>query len=83
LDRPVIDKTGIAGRFDFHMEIPTEELGHQARGLHAVSNPTAPVPALSPAFISAEKTSVNKLGLSLEPTNGPSEFIVIDSVAKP
>jgi uncharacterized protein (TIGR03435 family) len=83
LDRPVIDKTGIAGRFDFHMEVPTEVVRHGARVLPALSDPVAPPPATDPSFVSAVKTEVKKFGLNLEPTNGPGEFLVIDSVEKP
>jgi len=82
LDRPVIDKTGITGRFVFHLDVPTEDLRHQARGLFALSNPALPPPVSTPAFISAAKDSINRLGLDLEPTTGPKESLVIDSVAR-
>jgi len=83
LDRRVIDKTGMAGRFDFHLELPTEDLGFfgSAHGLPALSDPAAP--ATDPAVISAIKTAVVKLGLDLEPAEGPGEFLVIDSVERP
>jgi uncharacterized protein (TIGR03435 family) len=83
LDRPVIDKTGIAGRFNFHLALPTGDLGHGAHGLQALSDPASPAPAANPSFISAVETAVKKLGLNLEPTKAPGEFIVIDSVTKP
>jgi bla regulator protein BlaR1 len=83
LDRPVIDKTGIAGRFNFHLEVPTGALGHGPRGLQALSDPTASAPAIDPSFISATKTEVKKLGLDLEPASGPGEFLVIDSLERP
>jgi uncharacterized protein (TIGR03435 family) len=83
LDRPVIDETGIAGRFNFHLEVPTGDLGRGPRGVAAFSDPTAPAPPADPSFISAVKTEVKKLGLNLEPTNGPGEFLVIDSVERP
>jgi len=83
LDRQVIDKTGIAGRFDFHLELPTGDLGHRAHGLAALSDPAAPAPAADPSFVSAARTAVNKLGLNLDPAKGPGEFLVIDSVARP
>lgn len=36
-----------------------------------------------PSLISTIKTAIKKLGLNLEPTEGPGEFIVIDHVERP
>jgi uncharacterized protein (TIGR03435 family) len=83
LERPVIDKTGIAGRFDFHMQVPTGDLRHGARGLPGFGNPAAPPPALGPSFLSAVRTAVKILGLSLESADGPGKFVVIDRVERP
>jgi len=66
--RPVVNKTGIAGRFDFHMEyapdqaVPTDE------------------PGAGPSIFTALQ---EQLGLKLEQSKGPEEFLVIDSVDKP
>ena len=81
LDRPVIDETGMAGRFDFHLELPAEEFGRRARSLPALSDPVAP--ATDPALISAIKTAVRKLGLSLEPAKRPGDFLVIGRLERP
>ena len=84
LDRPVIDETGITGRFNFHLELPAEAIGdlaHRPHGSPAVSDPAAP--ATDPSLISAIKTAVKKLGLNLEPAKGPGEFLVIDHVERP
>jgi uncharacterized protein (TIGR03435 family) len=83
LNRPVIDKTGMAGRFNFHLDLPTEALGffRGAHGLPAESDPRTPPPDAS--LISAIMIAVKKLGLNLEPTTGPGEFIVIDRIERP
>jgi bla regulator protein blaR1 len=81
LDRPVIDETGMAGRFSFHLELPIEVLSSRPRGLFEHSDPAAP--AIEPSLISATKTAVKKLGLNLEPTERSGEFLVIDHVEKP
>jgi bla regulator protein BlaR1 len=84
LDRPVIDQTGQAGRFNFHLELSAKDgLGffRQAHGMPALSDPGAP--ATDPALVSAIKAAVEKLGLHLEPSNGPGEFVVIDSITEP
>jgi uncharacterized protein (TIGR03435 family) len=83
LNRPVIDKTGMPGRFNFHLDLPGEDLGffRRAHGSPATSDPATPPADVS--LISAIKIAVKKLGLNLEPTTGPGEFIVIDRVERP
>jgi bla regulator protein blaR1 len=84
LDRPVIDETGIRGRFNFHLELPAEAIGdlvHRPHGSAALSNPAAP--ATDPSLISAIKSAVQKLGLNLEPAKGPGEFLAIDHIERP
>jgi uncharacterized protein (TIGR03435 family) len=68
LNRPVVNKTGIAGRFDFHLEYAPE------RG--------APADDVSegPSIFTALQ---EQLGLKLESAKGPGEFFVIDSVERP
>lgn len=87
LDRPVIDETGMAGRrFNFHPDLPPEaikDLGRRPRGAPAVRDPRTPANSSDPSLISAIKTAIKKLGLNLEPTEGPGEFIVIDHVERP
>jgi uncharacterized protein (TIGR03435 family) len=83
LDRPVIDETGLTGRFNFHLELPSEDLEY-FRGAHGVPSRGDPASsATSPSFVSAIKTAVKKLGLNLEPTSGPGEFLVIDHIERP
>lgn len=68
LDRPVIDKTGLAGRFNFHLEYTPDRFI------------TPDEPGGGPAIFSALQ---DQLGLKLEPAKGPGEFLVIDSIEKP
>lgn len=84
LGRPVIDETGMTGRFNFHLEMPAEALkdfARRPRGSPAASDPAAP--PTDPSLVSAIKTAVKKLGLNLEPAQAPGEFIVIDHVERP
>jgi uncharacterized protein (TIGR03435 family) len=76
LDRGAIDKTGLAGKFDIHLDLTMADIFPAA---NASGDP--PVPS-DPAF-SAIFAAVKKLGLKLEPSRGPREFIVIDHVEKP
>jgi uncharacterized protein (TIGR03435 family) len=66
--RPVIDKTGIPGQFDFHLEFTPDN-----------ATPPGEPPAGPTIFTALEQ----QLGLKLESTRGPGEFLVIDSIAKP
>jgi uncharacterized protein (TIGR03435 family) len=83
LGRHVMDETGLAGRFNIHLDLSAEdrELLNRPRSLPAVSDPTAPAPP--PLMSSAVKTAMSKLGLNLDPTTRPGEFLVIDHVERP
>ncbi len=79
LDRPVIDKTGIAGRFDFRVEFAPDDMTSRfatgtpgARSLDS----TGGGPVLREAI-------QEQLGLKLESTKGPGEFLVIDHIERP
>jgi len=87
LDRNVIDRTGITGTFDVHLELAP-----------GVSRPLPPPP---PPVVSADpgaappappdpgdvflamQTGLQKLGLKLESAKSPVEFLVIDRVERP
>jgi bla regulator protein blaR1 len=94
LDRDIIDKTGIAGKFDIRVAL-TPGLA----GLLLAPPPPPPpggaaAPPLPPAaappnptdpsdVFDATQTLVEKLGLRLESTKGPGRFLVIDHVERP
>jgi bla regulator protein blaR1 len=85
LDRIVINKTGIAGRFDFYLEFAPDET---TAGLNSLRGPDGPVftpgsasdPAGGPSIFTAIQ---EQLGLKLEAAKGPREFLVIDRVERP
>jgi uncharacterized protein (TIGR03435 family) len=83
LDRRVVDKTGIAGRFDIDLNLSGEDPGalNRPRSLPALSNPTAPAPP--PVPLNDLKTAMKSLGLNLKPAKVPGAFIVIDHIEKP
>jgi uncharacterized protein (TIGR03435 family) len=81
LDRPVVNKTGIAGLFAMHLEFEPgpESPRFAGRGRGA-----------EPAAESADKntgpsifTVLQEQGLKLEPAKGPKEFLVVEHVEKP
>jgi uncharacterized protein (TIGR03435 family) len=83
MDRHVVDETGITGRFNITLKLPPEdhELLTGPRSLPASSDPTAPAPPSLP--FNHVKMAMKTLGLNLEPTDGTSEFILIDHIEKP
>jgi bla regulator protein BlaR1 len=83
LDRPIVDETGLTGRFNMHLDLSAEDgaLLKRPRAITAVSDPTAPAPP--PISFSGTKAALKDLGLDLEPSQGPSEFLVVDKVEKP
>ncbi|MFT4113564.1 TIGR03435 family protein [Silvibacterium sp.] len=74
LDRPVVDKTGLTGRYDFSLEWAPDE--RQFGG----ELPAAPDDAPSLPFFEAVR---QQLGLQLEARKGPISAIVVDQVEHP
>jgi uncharacterized protein (TIGR03435 family) len=74
LDRPIVDKTGISGLFNFHLEFAPD------LSTPRFSAPRVDDPAVGPSIFTAIQ---EQLGLKLEAAKGPGEFIVIDHVEKP
>jgi uncharacterized protein (TIGR03435 family) len=73
--RPVIDMTGIKGRYGLVLEIPQAEPDPSA----ARADGEAPIPFSLDNSISE---SVRKLGLRLEPRRVPVEILVVDHAEK-
>jgi|HubBroStandDraft_1064217.scaffolds.fasta_scaffold117195_1 uncharacterized protein (TIGR03435 family) len=82
LDRPVIDKTGISGMFDFHLEFAPDERTPNFLPLPD-SDPAGTAGATPAGSGPSIFTAMQQLGLRLEPAKGPDEFLVIDHVEKP
>jgi uncharacterized protein (TIGR03435 family) len=77
LDKPVVDQTGLAGKYDFTVKFTpdaTQMTGFGPRPPE-VDNPDAP-PDLFAAF-------ERQLGLKLEGAKAPVDVLVIDKVEKP
>jgi uncharacterized protein (TIGR03435 family) len=77
MDKPVVDKTGIAGTFDFELKWAPDESQFNGMGFRVpVPDGTAPLPGLFTAI-------QEQLGLKLEPQKIPAEVLVIDHVERP
>jgi uncharacterized protein (TIGR03435 family) len=78
LDRPVVDQTGLQGRFDFVLTWTPDEF--QFAGLGArVPPPPANADAPPDLFTAMQE----QLGLKLESTRAPADVLVIDRVERP
>ncbi len=75
LDRPVLDQTGIAGRYDFKVTFMPDE---SVFGGHGPQIPASDNPA--PNFFTAIQ---EQLGLKLDAVKAPADVMVIDHVEKP
>jgi uncharacterized protein (TIGR03435 family) len=74
LDRPILDETGLAGKFDFVLEWTPQSGGPRPPGATFQPDPTGPT------FMEALK---EQLGLKLVPQTGPVDVLVIDHIEEP
>lgn len=73
LDRPVMDRTGLSGHYDFDLEFSTDESvfgGALPKGGDAAG----------PTLFTAVQ---EQLGLKLQATKGPVNFLVIEKIERP
>jgi uncharacterized protein (TIGR03435 family) len=78
LDRPVVDQTGLAGRFDFTLKWTPDD--SQFAGMGAKIPPPTDNAAAPPNLYTAIQEQV---GLKLDATKAPAEVLVIDHIEKP
>jgi uncharacterized protein (TIGR03435 family) len=74
MDRPVIDKTGLGGKFDFVVEYSPQPNGSPPPNADFQLDPTGPT------FMEALK---DQLGLKLESQTGPVEVLIVDHIEEP
>jgi uncharacterized protein (TIGR03435 family) len=81
LGRPVLDRTGLPGRYDFSLKwtpAPTEG-GAEAFGLAPLAEPPHPEDSNGPSIFTALG---EQLGLKLNSSRGPVDVLVIDHVER-
>jgi uncharacterized protein (TIGR03435 family) len=76
VDRDIIDKTGITGAFDVHLDLLPADIGYAG----AAPDPSSP---FTPGDGGAITVAVKKLGLHMRNAKRPAEFLVIDHVERP
>jgi uncharacterized protein (TIGR03435 family) len=78
MDRPVVDQTGLAGRWDFQLNWTPDETQFGGRGGQAP--PQADTAEVPPDLFTALQ---QQLGLKMESAKAPIDVLVIDKVEKP
>ena len=79
LDRPVVDQSGLTGRYDFTLEWRPDEFQF----------PTLPAPqkaaaaAANDALPDLYTAFQEQLGMKLQPAKAPLDVLVIDKVSRP
>jgi uncharacterized protein (TIGR03435 family) len=78
--RPVLDRTGLTGRFDIDLEWEIDEEQRAALARLLPDRPLAPANPDRPGLLGALQ---EQLGLKLDSTRAPVDVLVIDAVARP
>jgi|HubBroStandDraft_4_1064222.scaffolds.fasta_scaffold472272_1 uncharacterized protein (TIGR03435 family) len=83
MDREVVDKTGIVGRFDVHLEVTAGDIQPKfvaGRTIEQQGQLTADQMDAGPSISTALQ---QQLGLKLETGRGPVQVIVVDHIERP
>jgi uncharacterized protein (TIGR03435 family) len=82
-DRPVVDQTGLTGRYDLGLDVSRDEMLNAARAAGMVVDAArrAPEGATDPGGDSVF-ASLQKVGLKLEPRRLPLTLLVVDRLDK-
>jgi uncharacterized protein (TIGR03435 family) len=78
--RPVVDKTGLTGRYDIKLEFTPERMAGPVR-LNGVDQP--PLPEADSGGLSIFSALQEQLGLKLVAEKGTTEVILVDRAEKP
>jgi bla regulator protein blaR1 len=79
VDRTVVDKTGLSGKFRFRLSFAPDATRPELP-FFSIDPSDSPTPADGPSIFTAIQ---EQLGLKLESAKGPGEILVIDHVEKP
>jgi bla regulator protein blaR1 len=79
LDRPVVDQTGLTGRFDFKLDWTPDENQFVSMGPRPAPPPDAAAPTNPDLFTAMQE----QLGLRLKASKEPVDVMVLDHVEKP
>jgi len=85
LDRPVVDFTGLSGRYDLTLDVAPEDytamLVRAAVG-QGIQLPPQALQAMNFGSLNPLKAGMERAGFRLDARNAPLDFLVVDSIAK-
>jgi uncharacterized protein (TIGR03435 family) len=81
LDRDVVDRTGITGTFDIHLDLTFDDLFARQDSTPGTGDPAMTAATADP--LGAIMRALQKLGLKLEKAKATGEFLVIEHVERP
>ncbi len=79
-DRPVIDKTGLSGEYDIHLNLYASDLGHPSASLSSDDARLARDPQ---EIFSRVRQELQRLGLHIESSKAPTETLYIEKAETP
>jgi uncharacterized protein (TIGR03435 family) len=87
VDHPIMDMTGLTGKYQATLDISMQDILNLARAAGAAVPPAAATDPSKPADAASDPsgsifTSIQELGLKLESRKSPMAFIVVDHVEK-
>ena len=82
VDRPVVDQTGLTGRYDLHLEFVREPMGSGPVLLNGVPMPAPEASGSNTAGPSIFSALQEQLGLKLSPARSPLDVIMVDHAEK-
>lgn len=81
--RPIVDKTGLTGRFDIHLEFTPDIFATGPMQLNGVPSSEVIQPSNNAAGPSIFTALKKQLGLKLSPSKGPVQVLIIDHAERP
>jgi uncharacterized protein (TIGR03435 family) len=82
LDRNLLDKTGITGTYDIHLDVSPADLAPRFLAGGSTNPQADPLTAGDSAGPSIF-TALHQLGLNIQSAKGPVDFLVVDRVQRP
>jgi uncharacterized protein (TIGR03435 family) len=85
MDRPVVDMTGLKGRYDFVLNLSPDDF--RAMYLRSAISAGVPLPpqllgTLDGSSLGSLYSALQNIGLKLQPGKAPLDLLVIDSIQK-
>ena len=81
VDKPVVDKTGLTGGYQFTIELPGSVAASQVASVLGLTKLDGDAIGAEPSGVSASK-AMESLGLKLEARRAPIMFLVVDKIER-